>query len=166
MSTDDIVDIIDNAKEFETPEEDDVPSLDMVTEDAAALAFADMHLGNLRFDHDVGAWFEWNGAYWKKDRTHLAFSWARKLARRYAADLTGKQKLDTSKVRFAGAVETFAQRDQRLAVTQDMWDVDHYLLGTPGGTVDLRTGKLRPADPADMITMVATVAPQRMRTPA
>jgi putative DNA primase/helicase len=33
------------------------------------------------------------------------------------------------------------------------------LLGTPGGTVDLRTGELRPARPEDMITKSTTVTP-------
>ena len=34
------------------------------------------------------------------------------------------------------------------------------LLGTPGGTVDLRSGKMRPAQREDMITMQTAVAPE------
>ena len=40
-----------------------------------------------------------------------------------------------------------------------MWDADPWLLGTPGGTVDLRTGLLRPARQADHITKSAAVTP-------
>ena len=35
-----------------------------------------------------------------------------------------------------------------MAVTSETWDRDPFLLGTPGGTVDLRTGELREPDPA------------------
>ena len=35
-----------------------------VTEDAAALAFADRYRHQLRFDHHLGKWFVWDGARW------------------------------------------------------------------------------------------------------
>ena len=38
----------------------------------------------------------------------------------------------------------------------EYWDRDPWLLGTPGGTVDLRTGMLRPASPDDGITKVTS----------
>jgi putative DNA primase/helicase len=44
-------------------------------------------------------------------------------------------------------------------VTTADWARDLYLLGTPAGTVDLRTGKLREPDPADGITKLTLVAP-------
>ena len=40
------------------------------------------------------------------------------------------------------------------------------MLGTPGGTVDLRTGELRPAKPAEYITKQTGVAPAPPGTPA
>jgi putative DNA primase/helicase len=139
---------------------------DLITEDSTALVFADDHADDLRFDHNAAAWFEWNGALWKHDGTRKAFSWARQLARKFAKDQpTEKLKYLTSKMAFAAAVERGAQSDQRIAVTQAAWDTDHYLLGTPGGTVDLRTGKLRDADPDEMITKATSVAPKRMKTP-
>jgi putative DNA primase/helicase len=42
------------------------------------------------------------------------------------------------------------------------WDRNKWLLGTPGGTVDLRTGDLRPADPREGITKTTAVAPADM----
>jgi putative DNA primase/helicase len=33
------------------------------------------------------------------------------------------------------------------------------LMGTPGGTLDLRTGNLRPADPSDRITRLTGATP-------
>jgi putative DNA primase/helicase len=136
-----------------------------ITEDGAALAFVDEHVDDLRFDHDAGAWFEWNSSFWKRDGTRVAFSWARELARGFAKDQSGRLKYLTSKMSFAAAVERGAQSDQRVAVTQDAWDGDHYLLGTPKGTVDLHTGKLREPNPDDMITKMTAAAPARMKTP-
>src|SRR5262249_22960439 len=45
------------------------------------------------------------------------------------------------------------------AATTDQWDVDPWLLNTPGGVVDLRSGKIRPARPEDYMTKIAGVAP-------
>ena len=39
------------------------------------------------------------------------------------------------------------------------WDRDPFLLGTPAGTVDLRTGELREPDPRDGITKITAVSP-------
>lgn len=39
------------------------------------------------------------------------------------------------------------------------WDRDPFLLATPGGVADLRTGQMRPARPGDMMTRIAAVAP-------
>ncbi len=51
----------------------------LVTEDSAALAFAEQYRGQLLFDHDGGAWFRWTGNHWRQERTRLAFDWAREL---------------------------------------------------------------------------------------
>jgi phage/plasmid-associated DNA primase len=59
-------------------------------------------------------------------------------------------------------VEAFAQSFQSVSVDTKIWNRDHFLLGTPDGTVDLRTGELRPADPKDFITMVTAVAPAQV----
>ena len=38
------------------------------------------------------------------------------------------------------AVETLARSDRRIASTVEQWDADPWLLNTPGGIIDLRTG--------------------------
>ena len=60
---------------------------------------------------------------------------------------------------FAAAVERFAAADPVFARHSGDFDRDPWLLATPGGTVDLRTGTLRPANPADMLTRCTSVAP-------
>jgi putative DNA primase/helicase len=132
---------------------------EQVTEDSAALEFARRHHDHLRFDHTRGKWFCWTGTHWKCETTKLAFSWARDLARELAKNKSGKAKYIMSKVAFAGSVEKFAQADRAFAVTSEIWDSDPWLLNTPGGIVDLRTGETRLARPEDYCTKITAVPP-------
>jgi putative DNA primase/helicase len=70
-----------------------------------------------------------------------------------------KEERGPAKASTAAGVEKFAQADPRLATESEQWDRDTWLLATPGGTVDLRTGDLRPARREDLITRQAAVAP-------
>ena len=130
-----------------------------VTEDAAALAFADRYRHQLRFDHHLGKWFVWDGARWRCEDTRLAFCWARDLVRELTKSAPAKARMISSKVSFAAGAERFAQADRAFAVTSDIWDRDAYLLGTPAGTIDLRTGVLMEAQPDHYITKTTAVAP-------
>jgi hypothetical protein len=42
-------------------------ALENVTQDLAARRFADLYDGRLLYCHSQGAWFEWNGAIWRKN---------------------------------------------------------------------------------------------------
>jgi putative DNA primase/helicase len=52
-----------------------------------------------------------------------------------------------------------AKADRRHAATVNQWDVDPWLLNTPDGVVDLRTGRLRPHQPDDYMTKITAGAP-------
>ncbi|RJL07200.1 hypothetical protein D3P06_01530 [Paracoccus aestuarii] len=131
-----------------------------MTEDGVARAFAAAHADRLRFCHSSGRWHVWTGTHWRKEETKLAFNWAREICRaRSASDPLSSAAKALAKAATAAAVERFAQADRAFAVTADAWDSDHWLLGTPGGTIDLRTGELRPARQTDMITKVTAAAP-------
>jgi putative DNA primase/helicase len=140
----------------------DLSDEEVITEDGVALAFADRHANDLRYDHDAGAWYQWTGSHWRRDNTALAFSEARDLARELSKDQKHRVRYITSRANFAGNVERYARADRSLVATQACWDRDPFLFGTPGGTVDLRTGKLREARPQDCITKIAAVAPAEM----
>jgi putative DNA primase/helicase len=132
---------------------------DIITEDSAAVEFVEENADKLRYCHSTGAWFQWDGNIWRREDTQLAFHWARLLARRLVEDQDKKMRSAAGKTAFASGVEKFAQRDRAMAVTVDYWDRDQWLLGTPAGTVDLRTGKLRPGDPTDGITKSTLISP-------
>lgn len=131
----------------------------IVTEDNAAMQFAAAFGDRLRYCHDSGQWYEWTGFVWQQNKTDKAFSWAREFVRHLSQHEPGKVRYVTGKAAFASSVERFCRSDPALAVTSDSWDKDQMLLGTPGGTVDLRTGVLRQSNPADGITRSTSVIP-------
>lgn len=126
-----------------------------VSEDVIALAFTQTYGDTLRYDHDIGRWFRWTGAYWKRDETDLAFDYARKFARDLA---DGKRALCKASV--ASGAERFARADRVHAVTNEVWDADPFLLGTPGGTVDLRTGIMSDPEPGQYISKQTAITPE------
>ena len=126
-----------------------------LTEDNLAIVFAEQFGRRLRFAHDVGRWFVWDDSRWREDSTDCAFNWVRDLCRNLNRE--GKRLL--AKAATAAAVERFARADRAFAMRGDEWNSNPWLLGTPGGTVDLKTGELRAANPADLITRSTLIAP-------
>jgi putative DNA primase/helicase len=118
-------------------------------QDNVALEFAAQHVESFRYVAIWNRWMQWEGHRWRVEDTLAAFDEARKLCRA-AGDADAK---------VVAAVVTLARSDRRLAATSEQWDRDKWLLGTPDGVVDLKTGKLRPSSPEDYITKVTTVAP-------
>lgn len=130
------------------------------TDEALALRFADLHAGDLRYVAAWGRWLRWTGREWKHDDTLEAFDLARAVCREAAARCTDPRiAAAVASARTVGAVERLAKSDRRLASTTEQWDVDPWLLNTPAGTVDLRTGGLRRHDPRDYITKTTAVGP-------
>lgn len=128
-----------------------------VTEDRAAEYFAEIYKDRLAYCHSVGAWYEYDGSIWRQHKTPLAFHYARELMRDLSRNL--KSPGQFQKTRFALGVEKFAQADPVFSRTTEHWNPDPYLLGTPDGTVDLRTGKLRASMPSDRINRATSVPP-------
>jgi len=124
------------------------------SEDTIATAFTNIHGTSLKFDHQRGCWFEWDGTRWRRDEVERAFHFVRELAR-----TIGKGKRAFAKASTAAGAERFARSHPIHAVQSSVWDADAMLLGTPGGTVDLRTGAIGPPSPDDYITKQTTVSP-------
>jgi putative DNA primase/helicase len=139
-----------------------------LTQDAVALAFAELYVDRLRFCCHAGCWYEWTGFRWKRDETMLALQLCRELSRdKSRAAPTLAELKEARRMNFISAVEKIARGDDRLKVTSDDWDQDPWLVGTPGGTLELRTGLLRGARAADGITKLMKVAPlPGLATPA
>lgn len=143
----------------EAPSPHRIFASDIISEDAAALAFAETYEGVLLYCHTAGSWYEWKESHWRRENTSLAFHFARELARRLGENLKHGERTQVAKASFAAAVERYARADRTFAVEADVWDRDSMLLATPGGTINLRNGGIREADPEDKITRVTAVTP-------
>jgi putative DNA primase/helicase len=127
------------------------------TEESLAREWVAIHGRDWRFDHGVSRWYQWEGSRWKPDDTNLA----RHLigAHLRAAASMSKKASALPRAGVAKGVEYFAQVNPDVGATHELWDSDPFLLGTPGGTVDLKTGQVKAADQRQYITRSTAVAP-------
>jgi putative DNA primase/helicase len=132
------------------------------SDEALALRFTAKHGATLQHVAARGKWFIWAGTHWQVDTTMRVFGYARAICRVASAEVppdNPRLAATVASAKTVAAVVSLARADQRHAATVDQWDVDSWLLNTPGGTVDLRTGLLRPARPEDYLTKSTWVAP-------
>lgn len=129
------------------------------TEDGVALRFGDRFAGELQFDHTSRTWFAWSGVRWQPDKRKSAFAWTRELCREVAKGLGRDRQAKVRSANFCGNVERFAQADQRLATTAEVWDADPMMLGHPTGMVDLNNCTFLPPNPALNITKLVAATP-------
>jgi putative DNA primase/helicase len=140
------------------PAEEPVP-VDL-TEDALALEFTRRHRQDLRFVSEWGQWFRWDGTRWATERTLRVFDLARTITREVSSDLKNPRlRARIQAASTVSAIVSLARVDRAHARVSEDFDRDPWLLNTPGGTVDLRTGKLRDHRRADGITKITTITP-------
>lgn len=132
-----------------------------------------------------GKWLFWTGTHWQRDETLAHMSRTRSFLRERAnevrvwaenraADLNAAgdrtearkiQKWARDQARSLGssatvaAVSGLARANPASATTHEVFDADRFLVGTPEGTVDLRTGDLRQAQREDLISHRLACAP-------
>ena len=135
-----IEDAFRDAEEFRPLRNAEDDPLSSSSTDAIALRFADRHASDLRFVANWGQWLRHNGSYWRHDNTLLARDLARDVCRVCAEEFDYKTAVKIESAKTISAVELLARADRRLAVTVDQWDADPWLLNTPDGVVDLKTG--------------------------
>ena len=130
------------------------------TEDALALAFTRRYHRDWRYVAGWGRWLVWDGNRWRTEETLAATDLIRSVCRHAAVRAENPKvaaKLASSST--VGGVERLARADRRHAATTEEWDADPWLLNTPGGIVDLKTGRQRPHDRADRMTKITTATP-------
>ena len=62
--------------------------------------------------------------------------------------------------RTINSVANMVSKDKRIAVSVDIWDQDPWLLNTPDGIVNLRSGELVPHEPTRFLTKTTKVGPK------
>jgi putative DNA primase/helicase len=131
------------------------------SDEALALTFAERHADDLRFVALWNKWLRWDGKCWRFDDTVLAFDCARALCREFAARAKNqKLAFGVAGAKKVAAVATLARADRRLAATAEQWDADRWLLNTPEGVVDLRSGTMRPHLREDYCSKMTAVGPR------
>lgn len=164
------VSVVEPPKTLST--DDDEPDQAALHEDCAGFAITDQGNAlrmrarwghNVRYDWTRRQWLVWNGNHWEYNRdghiNRLAMDTVT-----YIRDEARHQKLMPLDKYVAKSYESQARR-RRLSMVEDLatlpgitvsdrdqLDRDAYVLTTPNGTIDLRTGKLRPPRRDDLIT--------------
>ena len=138
-------------------DDDEIPV--QFTEDALAAAFSGLHAEDWRHVALWGAWLTWTGSRWEREGTLRAFDLARRICR-IAANRANSTKVRAklSQASTVAAVERLARADRRHATTTEVWDRDPWLLNTPAGVVDLRSGAIAPHDRALHMTKLTTAS--------
>lgn len=126
------------------------------TEESLAREWVAIHGANWRFDHTAHKWFHWDGQRWARDDCRLV---GYLIAEHLRAAGTATKSPGIASAKTARGMETFASTHPNIALTNERWDAEPWLLGTPAGTVDLRTGRVHSAKPDAHITKLVAVAP-------
>lgn len=139
-----------------------------ISDDELTRRFTDRNGDRFRYCATLGRWYEWRSTHWMHDETMTVYDAARYSCKVDLGNALGRSPKDgearalRTKLGSAStiaAVVKMASADRRHAVTHAALDADPWLLNTPGGVLDLRTGAIQPHDPANLITKITAAAP-------
>jgi putative DNA primase/helicase len=131
------------------------------SDDALALRFAKLHANDLRYVAEWSKWLRYDGTRWQFDNTLAVFDSVRAICRAAAAECNkARSAKELASAKTVAAVERLARSDRRLAATAEQWDADLWLLNTPKGVIDLRTGSMRAHRAEDYLIHMTAVAPE------
>lgn len=122
-----------------------------------------------RYCRTWGIWLLWDGMRWKPDETGEVEEWGRQVIRKIPEEAAQEQDDDNrSKIlKFAAKcchrnyldnMLRMAQTMPGIPVTPEQMDRDIWLLNCQNGTLNLKTGQLKPHDPLDMLTKITPVS--------
>lgn len=115
--------------------------------------------GDIRYCDALGGWFIWDGTRWRKDESFQIM----RLAQSAVQDMRSRAKATDDKALLKHAAHCEAESrlkamvnlvrcEDGITVTPDTFDSDVFVLNCRNGTLDLRTGGLRPHNKADYLT--------------
>lgn len=125
-----------------------------------AQRFAEQHRDQVKYGEQLGCWFIWDGKHWLRDPGDRIMEYAIKTANSLRDEKVSID-LEAQKAAFRAYVSAHKRATLRamidlarhmLAVDVAIFDRNPYLLNCRNGTVDLRNGKIKKHDPADLIT--------------
>lgn len=126
------------------------------------------HGKDLRYCHPWGKWLVWDGRHWRIDDTAEVWRRAKETVRSIYAEAArepddkrrealAKHAVRSESASRISAMIDLARSEPGIPILPHEIDADPYLLGCLNGTLDLRTGKLRPHRREDFITKLVHV---------
>ena len=149
--------------------EDSTPEKRPLTETGNAERLVDRYGQDIRFCHPWGQWLCWDGRRWGRDQSATVEAWAKVVIRSIYDEIAEAQDKKERELIFRHALKSetsgarsamlrLAQSETGIPILPEDMDCDHFLLTVLNGTIDLRTGQIRPHDQRDVITKLAPVA--------
>ncbi len=145
-----------------------VSKIEKFTDLGNARRFVARYRERVRYCERWAKWFVWDGMRWKEDETLEVFELATRLIRSLYAfakrisdaderEAFLKHVIRSESWRSIRAMLNLAKTDPSVAIRPADLDRDAWVLTVQNGTLDLRTGQLRPHDPRDLISKLAPV---------
>ncbi|WP_052223154.1 phage/plasmid primase, P4 family [Novosphingobium malaysiense] len=103
---------------------------------------------HFRYDRERRCWYFFDGICWREQCDYRL---------RNAIDVHLSDELRNSAT--IKGVEASLRDRPEFSMDQRSWDPDFHLFNTPAGTIDLKTGRMRPQMASDLITRCAAVSP-------
>jgi putative DNA primase/helicase len=120
------------------------------------------HGGELRYVAQWGTWLRWDGKRWQEEKTLMVIDLIAAICKEISrgGDVNRNSEIRSLlKHSTMSGAEKIARADRRVVATAEQWDKDPWLLNTPGGVVNLRTGTMRQHRPDDYMTNITGVSP-------
>lgn len=130
------------------------------SEDQISRFFMRTHGIGWRYSTALG-WIKFDGTRWNRSSTieSVIMESCREVVARMGGQLTPHQRNGILAHRKVAAIRKLAEASPAMIVDPKDFDADPWLLNTPGGVVDLRTGSTRPATADDRMMQMTAVAP-------
>jgi putative DNA primase/helicase len=127
-----------------------------------------LHGRDLRYDAARRSWLVWDGQRWARDATGAVQRRAKQVVQAIHAEaaaesdsrrrrLLAKHALESEAEPRIRRMVALAESEPGIPVVPAELDVDPWLLNVGNGTLDLRTGMLRPHERHDLLTKLAPV---------
>jgi putative DNA primase/helicase len=137
------------------------------SDDHIAHDFVRLHGQSFRYTGALhNRWLFWDGTRWAQDDKLHRYSKVREVCRMLAqhVDSDSQRRAMTSGSK-VNAVVDLSRSDPRISLDKDCLDSDPVLLNTPGGTINLQTGKMQKHNPAHYITKMTRYSPTKADCP-